>query len=794
MREIQYALRRLRSSPGFTIAASLTLAIAIGATAAVFGLVDGVLLKALPFHEPDRVLTIWESNLELHLPRFGVSPLNYLDFRAQNTDFTALAAWESGQVTVTGSGEPERVEASAVTPSYFPVLGVTPALGRTLALDSAGPSEVVISSGYWRRRFGGTASVLGQTLIVDNEPFTIVGVMPAGLPTPADLWMRLSFQANDLAHRDWHYIYAAGRLKPGVTRDAAQRELETIARRLAQAYPSTNEHWSVVTAPLLDQLLGPVRPALVMLLSAAACVLLIGAANLANLFLVRGLARERELALRTALGATRGRLVRELVVEATILGFAAGVLGVGVAVAGIRALRALAPSTLPRLSEIGVDGRVVAFCALTSIATVFVFGVLPAWHVSRGNLAAFLKEGGRGTGSAQHHRLQDGLVVLQVAVALVLLTGAGLLVESFERFERTDLGFRPEGVLTAQIAPPTERYPTPEREAALASSIVEQLAAQPDVMAASASSALPGGASIRWAFAVVGDPAPEPSHRPTFRPVFVSPGYFRTMGIALQRGRLLLPTDDRRAVRVAAVDELAAWRSFGGRDPLGRQITLIGPDSDTVEIVGVVAHVKQGGLIAEDVPAIYLSLAQAPLSDMLDDIAVRTSGDPEAQTAALKRTVFSLDRTVPVYDVKTLNARVAESVSATRFSSFLASLFAVIALVLGVVGIYSVLTYIVSQRQREIAVRLALGASQSHVMSHVLWRALGLTGIGIALGSGAAWVLTRVLSGLFVGVSPHDPGIFLGAAVAFALVALIAASVPAFRTTRVNPAVALTST
>jgi putative ABC transport system permease protein len=629
---------------------------------------------------------------------------------------------------------------------------------------------------------------------VDNAPLTIVGVLPAGLPAPTDVTVRLSFQTSDLTHRDWHYIGAAGRLKPGVTRDAAQRDLETIARRLAQAYPGTNQHWSVVTAPLLDQVLGPVRPALIMLLSAAGCVLLIGAANLANLFLVRGLARAREMALRTALGATRGRLVRELVAEAAILGLTAGALGVGLAVAGVRALRALAPSTLPRLSEIGVDSRVVAFCALTSIATVFVFGLLPAWHASRGNLAAFLKEGGRGTGSAQHYRLQGGLVVLQMAVALVLLTGAGLLGASYERFQRTDLGYRPEGVLTARIAPPAERYRTPEREAALASGIVERLAAQSGVEAASASSALPGGADVRWALAVVGDPARDPSHRLLFRPVFVSPEYFRTMGIALQRGRPLLTTDDHRAVTVAIVDQLGARRFFGGRNPLGERIALIGPDPDTVEIVGVVSHVQQGGLLDEDVPAVYFSLAQNPLAGYFEDIAVRTSGDPTAQTSALKHAVSSLDRTIPIYDVKTLSARVAESVGTTRFSSFLASLFALVALVLGIVGIYSVLAYIVSQRQREIAVRIALGASRAAVMRDVLQHALTLTVTGIVLGSGLAWVLTRALSGLFVGVNPHAPGIFIGAAAIFAVVALVAASVPAFRTTRVNPVVALSST
>ena len=387
----------------------------------------------------------------------------------------------NSQAIVTGSHESEHLTALAVTPSYFPVLGITPALGGPLSPDSGGTPEVVIGYGYWQRHFGGTRSVIGQPLTLDDHPYTIVGVMPAGLPGPAELWTRMTIHGDELVNRETHYLHVYGRLKLGVTPEVGQRELETIARRLAQTFPRTNENWSATTTPLLDQLVGEVRPALVMLLSAAACVLLIGAANLANLFLVRYLARRRELAVRTALGATRGQLVRELLTEAATLGVAAGALGVGVAAAGVRILRALAPPDLPRLSEIGVDGRLVAFCAFTSIATVLLFGVLPAWQASQSRLADVMKEGGRGTGSAQHHRLQNGLVVLQVAVALVLLTGAGLLVESFDHFRRMDPGFRPDGILTAEIDLPPERYPTPARQAAFISSTLEQLAALPGV-------------------------------------------------------------------------------------------------------------------------------------------------------------------------------------------------------------------------------------------------------------------------------------------------------------------------
>ncbi len=475
------------------------------------------------------------------------------------------------------------MRALAVTPNWFAVLGLTPVLGRTLGVDSVGAAEVMISFGYWQRRFGGARSVLGQTLILDDQPYTIVGVMPSGYFGVTDqFWTRLSFTKSDLTSRGRHDVFVYGRLKPGVTQEGAQREMETIAKRLAQAYPVANSNWSVITVPVLVQVEGPVRPALVMLLAAAGCVLLIGAANLANLFLVRCVAREREMAVRTAIGATRGRLVGELIVEAATLGLTAGAFGVSVAFVGVRVLRPLAPQWLPRLSQVGVDGRVVAFCAISSIATVLIFGVLPAWQTSRGNLADFLKQGGRATGSTRGRQLQDALVVLQVAVALILLTGAGLLVESVNYLRRMDPGFRPEGVLTAEIDLPDRRYATPERQAAFMRSVVEQLAAQPGVSDASASDALPGQGASVLAFSIVGDPAPDPGSVPTADAVAVTPGYFRTMGIRLLHGRGLLATDDGRAARIAVVDESFGRSVFAGRDPMGRRIALENL-ADTVE-------------------------------------------------------------------------------------------------------------------------------------------------------------------------------------------------------------------
>ncbi len=790
VRELRYALRRLRGSPGFTIAATITMAVAIGATASVFGLVDGVLLKAFPYRDPDRVFTLWSSNPRVNLPKFTVSAPDYLDWRAQNTTFSGLAAAMYAAGTVTGKQEPEHVPGLAVTPNYFPVMGLTPIVGRGLSPDSGGPAEVVIGNGLSQRRFGGASSALGQTLMLDNRPYAIVGVLPSGLPGTTEVWTRLSFRAQDVAanSRDYHILGVFGRLKAGATQAGAQREMEAIANRLAREYLATNESWSVITVPLLDELIGDARPALVALLAAAACVLLIGSANLANLFLVRCLARQRELAVRSALGATRGRLLRELVAEAATLGVAAGALGVGVAIMGVRILRSLAPPTLPRLSEIGVDGRVVAFCALISVATVLVFGLLPAWHVSRGSLAAMLKEGGRGTGSAQHHRVQDSLVVLQVAVALVLLTGAGLLASSFAHFQRMDPGFRPRGVLTAQIDLSPTRYPTPESQNAFVSSALERLAALPGVRSASASSALPSFSNGISVFAIPGQPTRKLIDMPSAHFASVSPEYFKTMGIALRRGRTIQATDDSRAPKIVVVDETLVHRYLGDRQPLGQRLVF---DTDTMEIVGVAPAIRLYGWAVEDAATLYFSIAQNPVPSVY--LSLRTSDDPTASAAGLRRVIAGLDPSLAVSDVKTMDERVADTMGTTRFSTFLASLFAAVALVLGMIGIYSVLSYIVSQRRREIGVRLALGASHAHVMRDVVRRALALTGTGIAVGSVAAWFVTRGLSGLFVGVDAHDPAIFAGAAVVFAVVALVAALIPALRTTQINPVAALST-
>jgi putative ABC transport system permease protein len=786
MRELLYALRRLRASPVFTIAATFTMAIAIGATASVFGVVDGVLLKPFPVRDVDRVMYL-EETAPMPVGQIPASTADYLDVRAQDHMFSSLTASSHGYVTVTGPKEPERIVQNAVTPEYFSLLGMTPRLGRFLSGDSSNSAEVVLTYEYWQHEFGGTPSVLGHTLTLDGKLHTVVGVADKGWPGTEKLWTQLSV-AGDAIDRHDRFLEVYGRLKPGVTIEAARGELGTIGDRLAQAYPETNKGVSITVVRALDTVFGDVTPALVMLLAAAVCVLLIGSANLANLFLVRCLARERDIAVRTALGATRRRLARELLVEAAVLSLVAGALGVGVALAGVELLHRLAPAGLPRLAQIGFDARLVAFCALATTATVLVFGLMPAWQASRGTPAYLLNEGGHGTGAPRHRRLQDGLTVLQIVVAFVLVTGASLLVESFDRFRRMDTGFRPEGVLAAQVTLPETKYKSFDQKLVFASRAVEMLAALPGVQSASASSGVPGTEGFLGTYTIVGDP-PEPNRASIVFTNVVSQDYFTTMGYRLRRGRGLLPSDDRRSKEVVVIDEVFA-RRFGGRDPLGRRITL--PLHDTAQVVGIVARVREQGLLAGPQPQVYVPLAQLPLPVFY--VEVRSRDDPEKQIANVRHTIGTIDPTVPLSDVGTANSHLSAQMATTRFSAFLASLFAVLAVVLGAFGIYSVLAYVVTQRRRDIAIRIALGASARRVMSGVLRHALTLASVGITFGICAAWLVTRALASLFVGVHPHNPAAFAGAAGLFAAVALAAASVPAFRTTRVNPVEVLNST
>lgn len=784
--DARLAVRRLRSSPGFTGAAVLTLAIGIAATASIFAVVDGVLIKPLPYRDADHVLAIWE--VTPHGADLPVSPPNFLDWRGQATSFAALAAMNDVQYTVTGTSEAERVNGLAVTPSYFRAVGLAPVVGRSLAIDSSGPPEVVIGYGVWQRRFGGDVAVVGRSILLDGVTHRVVGVMPPGVPGPAELWTRLSFSASDL-ERGTHSLDVVGRLKPAVTTQSARRDLALVAARLAHEYPRTNRDWSIGAEPIADKLVGNVRPALVALLCAAVCVLLVGAANLANLFLVRYLTRQRELAVRAALGATHSRLLSALVLEALIVGIGGCALGTAGASVGIRVLGALAPAVLPRADMIAFDGRVVACCAVMALAAALIFGGLPAWRASRASIGASLHGTRDRVGSRSWRGLQSALVVAQVALALILLTGAGLFVDSFVRLRTLDTGFRPSGVLTMQVDLPTGRYPTPQRQGAFITTLLERLVAVPGVTSASASSSVPGTAgNMVDVFAIVAGPPTDPLAPPYADIITVTPGYFATLGIRLERGRGILPADDERARRVAVIDESLAQRYFGGQDPLGRLIVV---GSDTIQVVGIAPPVKQRGLAEAAEPAVYVPLAQLTLP--VADLELRTLGDPHAITRSARQVIRGLDDGVPVSDVKTIEARLDASIGTTRFATLLASIFSAIAWVLGIVGLYGVLTDVVRSRQRELGIRIALGATRPIIMTHILRYALVLTCIGIGAGSLGAWLVTRTLGRLFVGVNPHDPAIFLSTAVVFAIVALVASSLPALHATRIDPRATLAS-
>ena len=627
--DVWIAGRRLGNTPSFTIATVLTVGVAIGAAASVYGLVDGVLLDPFPFRDPGRVVSVVATNVSQHILRSPASPLTYVDSRDQSTAFEELAAADFKDMAVTGGQESERLHGLAVTPNYFPALGVAAAAGRFLASDSAGPAEVVISDEYWQRQFGGSPAALGQKLTLDGLPFTIVGVMPPNLPDRADyqidLWTRLSFTAADVKNPNANRLRVYGRLKPGVTIAGAEHQLQTVAARIVQAYPWA-AGWSLHVTSIAEDVVGSDRTWLLALLGAACCVLLVGAANLGTLFLVRCLGREQETALRLALGATRPRLAQELLIEAALVGLMGTVLGASLSIIGVRTLRVLAPTSLPRLGAVAVNARLFVFCAVAAVAIVLVFGALPAWQTARDAVATTLKAGARSTASPLRRALQSSLVVIQLAVALVLLTGASAFLKGFEHLRHLDPGFDPEHVLTAFVALPDTRYPTTERQQQFLTQLATGLNTIPGAQATAVSIGMPAGSMrVQLTFSVVGAPAPDSAHTPSADLVCASPGYFRTMSIPLARGRDFAASDGAHASEVMIVDALLARRFLAGHDALTSRLSF---GSDTVQIVGLAGSVRQHGLAEDDVPVMYTPMAQCPYSS-LAFASVRSAGTPQ---------------------------------------------------------------------------------------------------------------------------------------------------------------------
>ncbi len=808
--DVRYGLRLLRRNPGFAATAILTLALGIGATTAIFSLVDGVVLKPLPYPTADRL--VWVASVFASNGHGGVASYpDFLDWRARNHVFDGMAAYRTSDFTLIGSREPLHVQGAVVSAQLFSLLGASPMLGRGFRPEednpaaAGGTNPVILSYGLWQREFGSDASVLGRTIELGDQPFTVIGVMPQAFqfPIQADsvaLWTTIGVDARGganamTAQRGAHYLDVDGLLKPGIKIEQAQAEMAAIAGTLNKEHPE-NKPRTVRIMPELERLVGPVRTPLLVLLGAVGFVLLIVCANIANLLLARATGRYKEMALRAALGASRRRAVCQLLAESTSLGLLGGALGIAFGLASLRLLVRLIPAEVPRLDAVGLDARLLVFSLLISLMAGILFGLASATRVSKINLTDSLKASGSGSASKgqDRGRLRDVLVVSEVSLAVVLLAGAGLLIQSFLRLTRVNPGFDPHQVLTFQLDSPAG-LPDAQLPAFFAE-LVKRLDALPGITSASAVASLPlTGDNISSGFEVEGEPTPQGS-RPTADFNAVEPNYFHTLGIALLAGRDFTEHDEMKTPPVVIINRTLAERFFPNQNPIGKRVRpgiangYYGSGEPPMrEIVGVIRDVKQGGLESEVAPEMYAPLAQSPFGTML--VVLRTANDPLSDVAAARGQVASLDKNSPIYHVETLDQYLAQSVAEPRLSTLLLSVFAGLAVLLACLGVYGVMSYIVGRRTHEIGIRMALGAQRSDVLRMVFGHGLRPVLAGVMIGIAGAAGLTRLLASLLYGVKPGDPLTFVAVSLVLTGVALVACWIPARRATRVDPMVAL---
>ena len=798
--DIRYAFRRLIKSPAFTIVALLTLALGIGANTAIFSVVNAVLLKPLPYPDAHEIVGIY------HLSegrRATMSGPNFTDVKKLATTLQDAAAYTRARTILTGRGEPVRLDAAQVSASLFDLLGVAPAIGRTFRAEENQPGRnhvAILGHGLWVQRFGADRNVVGKTLLLDGVSHEIVGVMPDGFSFPAAraIWTPLEYTEDfTTTQRGAWYLQGVGRTRKGVSPEQAQAEIETIGRQLAKQHPDSNEGVDITALSLHEAMVGDIRTAFWVLLGAVGSVLLIACVNVANLLLARAAARESEIAVRTALGAGRWRLVRQLLTESVILAIVGGGLGLLLAVWGVEGLLALEPQGIPRLDEVRVDPNVVFFTMGLSLVTGLLFGLVPAFQSTRTGLSSTLKEGGRGALTSRGgSRMRTTLVVAEVALAVTLLAGAGLLIRSFSRLASVDPGFQVQPALTFELSLPESRYETEEHQIAFFDQLLPKLQAIPGVQAAGAVISLPlSGSSIVLTFEIGGRPPVPPSQQPAMQVRVATPEYFQTIGIPLKRGRLFSDTDRWGSPQVVLITEAAARQYFPNEDPIGKRITLgwgRGENKPRAggEVVGIIGDVKDAGLDEPDPPQIYLPYRQWPTGSM--SFLLKTAVPPESVADAVRRMVYSMDGNLPVGNVRTLEALVARSISQPRFYMTLLAVFAGVALALAAIGIFGVLSYAVAQRTREIGIRMALGAHQRTVIGLIVRDAMIMASVGVAIGTAAAFLLTEwLVAKLLFNTSPHDPATFTVVALALAAVSLAAAYVPARRATRVDPIVAL---
>ncbi len=800
LQDLRYAARTLLRARGFTLAVLLTLALGIGATTAMFGVVHGVLLRPLSFPAPDRLVMVWERNPEGTRDRNSVSPANVAEWREQSTTFEGLAAFVRFPASLTGQGEPEAVQGQAVTPNFFSLLRVRPALGRAfLSGDENGgdaaadtPTPVILSHELWARRYNADPGIIGRVIMVSDASATVIGVMPPGtdvLDSRPALWIPISIDPETTGR----YLSVVGRLKDGATLEHARAEMGAVARRLSAAKPENNLDWSVNVVPLHDDTVGEARPALLVLLGAVGLLLLIACANVANLLLARASVRRKELALRVSLGATRGRLVRQMLTEALLLAVAGGALGVLAAVWGTRLLLNALPDgvAIPRTEQVGFSVPVFAFAAGVTLLTGALFGMAPALAAGDGSAHHDLKDASRGaTAGPGRGRLRGAIVVSQVALAVVLLAGAGLLGRSFWRLLSVDTGIHAERVLTARVSLPNARYEEPERRVVFNDELFRRVDALPGVSAVGSVGWLPmTGDKSATGFTVAGRPAPEPGKEPGADIRSVGGDYFRVLGVPLVRGRLFTGADGVAAPRVFVVNQAFVREHFPGEDPLGRRVAVQWDEDPVGEIVGVVGDERESGPASKAAPAIYFWHAQDPWSSF--SLLVRTSGEPGALSAAVAREVQAVDPLLPVDAVRPMTSVVSDVVARPRLNAVLLGAFAAAALLLAALGIYGVIAYGVSQRTREIGVRVALGATPREVLRMVVGQGVRMAAVGLGVGLLVALAATRLMRGMLFGVEPGDPLTLAAVLAGLGAVALLASSLPARRAARVDPLQAL---
>jgi putative ABC transport system permease protein len=797
LKDLRYALRALRKSPGFALTAMLSIALGIGANTAIFSVVHGVLLRPLPFDRPESLVTVGHVYNQINL-RTGVSGAGFRFYQQESRVFTRAAAFTGWAANLSLDGKPERLQGQRATADYFSTLGIQPILGRGFLAEEeevGNDRVVVLSEGLWARAFGRDPDILTRDLLVNGEAHRVVGVVSNGFEfgtEPVAIWKPLAFTPQQVDPSCWgcEFLRMVARLRDGTTLAGAQAELDRLAA-LVRARPETfrDSEWGLYTRSSREALAGDIRPALLVLMGAVGLVLLIACANLANLLLARATARQREIAIRTALGAGRWRLARQMLTESVVLALLGGIAGLGLAVLAVRAFVAANPINLSLVEAVGVDGPVLVFTLALTVVFGVLFGLAPALQAGRPALESVLKEGGRT--ARRTGGLRSTLVISQVALALVLLVGAGLLLRSFSRWTTVDPGFDADQVLTVRMAFAPARYDTPAKRALFVDALFRDLRALPGVVSAGGNVALPmSGDNWTRSFNVEGYQPPPNANGPWGDFRIVTPSYFQTLGIAIKRGREFDASEVAGGRQVAVVDEVLADKYWPGPDPIGKRDGFGNAENPRwMEIIGVVAHTMQNNPREDEHTQHYVPYAQ--LSEVQMGLVLRTRGEPVDLVPQVRQAVLALDPEQPIFDVQTMRDRISSAAAEPRFLSVLLALFALVAAVIAAIGIYGVMSYLVVQQTREFGIRLALGAEPSHVQAYVLRRGLVLSGFGVLAGLGAALALSRAVSGLLFRTSPFDPLVLSTVVAALVGVALLAAWLPARRATRVDPIVAL---